>query len=92
VPKQDFVESVIEMTPANKAEALFASNLQPSDYPSVEAVSAAIYISLQQHGGRRGCEAACAAEYGDHPDTASARMRWALAMVGRANSTVALAG
>jgi hypothetical protein len=31
--------------------------------------------------GTGGCAAAVAGEYGDHPDTAAARMTWALATV-----------
>ena len=65
------------------AEALFVSNLQPSDQPTIEQVAVAALGSLLQHGGVSGCAGICAAEFGDHPETAPARMRWALAMARR---------
>jgi hypothetical protein len=67
------------MTLASRAEALFTSPLQPSDLPTPAQVRAAIRCSLRTHHGIRGCAAEFAAEHGDHPDTASARVRWALA-------------
>jgi hypothetical protein len=69
------------MTPATSAEALFTSPLQPSEHPTVAQVRAAIRRSLVLHHGARGCAADCAAEYGEHPDIAVPRMRWALAEV-----------
>ena len=71
------------MSPAAMAEALFASTVQPSDAPTPEQVRDAIRGSLRAHHGSRGCAAACAAEYGSHPETAVQRMRWALALVTR---------
>jgi hypothetical protein len=68
------------MTTSSAAQALFASTFQPSDRPSGEELSAAVRDSLRQHGGVEGCAALCAAEYGDHPDTAPARMQWARAL------------
>ena len=66
------------MFSATMAEAVFASSLQPSDTPTAAEVRVAIRTSLRRHHGSRGCAAFCAAEYGDHPDTAVARMRWAI--------------
>jgi hypothetical protein len=63
------------------AEALFASTLQPSDQPTPIQVRGAIAVSLRAHHGRSGCAALCATEYGEHPETASQRMRWALSLV-----------
>ncbi len=63
---------------ATKAEALFASSLQPSEHPTTAQIIAAITTSLRTHGGAGGCAGACAAEYGDHPETARSRMQWAL--------------
>jgi hypothetical protein len=63
------------------AEALFVSPLQPSDRPTPDEARAAIRASLRAHHGTRGCAAAFAVEYGDHPDAAAARMRWALGLV-----------
>jgi len=68
------------MTTASAATALFASSLQPSDHPTLDQAKAVVRDSLRRNGGVRGCAAVCAAEYGEHPDTAAARMRWALAL------------
>jgi hypothetical protein len=57
-------------------EALFASALQPSDAPTAEMVAEAITCSLQLFGVG-GCAGRMAQEFGDHPDAAAERMRWA---------------
>ncbi|MGH3716059.1 MAG: hypothetical protein ACRDT4_21740 [Micromonosporaceae bacterium] len=59
-----------------KAEALFVSDLQPSQQPSTAAVESAISRSIRTFGSR-GCAARVAQEYGEHPEIAVARMRWA---------------
>lgn len=59
------------------AEALFASDLQPSEHRDLLDLNDAANQTLAQLGCK-GCEARVAAEFGDHPDTAAARMRWAL--------------
>jgi len=64
------------------AEALFASSLQPSDHPTREEVRRAIRRCLAV-SGLVGCVAVVATEYGEHPDSAVARMSWALSMVDR---------
>jgi hypothetical protein len=69
------------MTLAIGAEALFTSLVQPSEMPTPTQVRAAIRLSLGMHQGARGCAAVCAAGYGEHPETAVARMRWALGEV-----------
>ncbi len=56
--------------------ALFASGLQPSDAPTAETVTHAINHAIRRLGVR-GCIARMAQEFGDHPDTAATRMRWA---------------
>jgi hypothetical protein len=56
--------------------ALFASGLQPSDAPTAETVAQAINRAIQRLGVR-GCVARMAEEFGDHPDGAATRMRWA---------------
>lgn len=76
------------MSPATEAEALFASGLQPSDHPASAQVRAAIRASLRTHRGACGCAAVCAAEYGEHPETAPLRMRWALSVVGAQSPAV----
>ena len=56
--------------------ALFASTLQRSDAPSAGQVRAAAAAALRACGGR-GCAEQVAQEFGDHPEAAVARMRWA---------------
>jgi hypothetical protein len=63
-----------------RAEALFASTLQPSGSPSPDQVRRTV-ATMQRRLGVRGCAARMAVEFGDHPDTAVARMSWALATV-----------
>jgi len=63
-----------------RAEALFASALQRSDEPSAEQVGQAIAAVVRAFGAR-GCAARVAQAYGEHPETAAMRMRWALATV-----------
>lgn len=65
---------------AVRAEALFASKLQSSGSASPEEVRRAIATTLRWLGVR-GCAAQMASEFGDHPDTAVARMSWALATI-----------
>jgi len=79
------------MTLTSRAEALFVSWLQPSDRPTAEQVAAAIRATLLAHGGTGGCGAALAAEYGEHPETAANRMRWALALAARDAATAVAA-
>ena len=68
-------------TTAVWAEALFVSVLQRSDRPSPGQVRKAIAAVVRVHG-RRGCADLVAQEFGDHPETAVERMRWARAVVG----------
>ena len=68
-------------TSAVWADALFASMLQRSDEPSAGQVRKAVAAALRAYGGR-GCAARVAQEFGDHPETAAARMRWACGVVG----------
>lgn len=58
------------------AEALFVSDLQPSQRPSAGSVERAVAGMILRHGGP-GCAALVAAEFGDHPETAVTRMAWA---------------
>jgi hypothetical protein len=62
---------------AARADALFASPLQRSDEPSAQQVGQAIATAIAVYGVR-GCAARVAQDYGDHPETALTRMRWAL--------------
>ena len=63
------------------ADALFASMLQRSDGPSADEVRTAIAAAARAYSGR-GCAERVAQEFGDHPGTAVARMRWARGVVG----------
>lgn len=74
------------MTLTIRAEALFASPLQPSDRPDPRQVEAAAEASLRSLGAA-GCAAVMAAEFGEHPETAAARMRWALSLARTATTT-----
>ncbi len=60
-----------------RAEALFVSSLQRSDQPSTDQVRQAVAAAVRQFGGR-GCIGLVAQEFGEHPDLAVTRMRWAL--------------
>ena len=62
-----------------RADALFVSALQRSDEPSVDQVQQAITAAVRAFG-RAGCAERVAQEFGDHPETAVIRMRWARAV------------
>ena len=68
-------------TSAVWAEALFVSVLQRSDRPSPGQVRKAAAAAVRAHGGL-GCAELVAQEFGDHPETAVERMRWACALAG----------
>jgi hypothetical protein len=57
-------------------EALFASDLQPSQHPDTQDVHATIMHTILALGMQE-CAARMAQEFGDHPDAAIVRMRWA---------------
>jgi hypothetical protein len=59
-----------------RCEALFASALQPSDTPDAGMIAAAISSAVHRFGPR-GCTELMAQEFGNHPDEAARRMRWA---------------
>lgn len=61
---------------AVRAEALFVSALQRSEEPSTDQVRQAVTAAVRALGSR-GCAERVAQEFGDHPETAAARMRWA---------------
>jgi hypothetical protein len=68
---------------AARADALFASTLQRSDEPSVRQVRQAVAAAIGAYGDL-GCAARVAQAYGEHPETAVTRMRWARTAVARA--------
>jgi len=59
-----------------RCRALFASRLQQSDALTAETVAKAIRATVRQFG-LRGCAGLMAQEFGDHPEAAAERMRWA---------------
>ena len=63
-----------------RADALFASALQRSDEPSAAQIHQAIAAAVRAFGVR-GCAARVAQAYGEHPETAVLRIRWARAAV-----------
>ena len=58
------------------AEALFVSDMQPSECPSQHAIEQTITAMLLCYGSD-GCAAEFAAQFGDHPEAAVRRMFWA---------------
>ena len=66
-----------------RADALFVSALQRSDDPSAAQVQHAIAAAVREFGGQ-GCAGRVAQEFGDHPEGAVARMRWARALASEA--------
>ena len=66
---------------AARAAALFASDLPAGSRPSAALVEDAIARTVRACGGTRGCVATLAAAYGDCPETAVPRMRWARGVV-----------
>jgi hypothetical protein len=65
------------------ADALFVSVMQRSDEPSGDQVRKAIAAAMRAYGDR-GCAERVAQEFGDHPEAAVSRMRWARAAAGEA--------
>jgi hypothetical protein len=61
---------------ALQADALFASALQRSDELSLSQIRRAVAAALRGYGAA-GCAGRVAQEFGDHPETAAIRMRWA---------------
>ncbi len=68
---------------AGRTDALFVSPLQRSDQPSARQVKEAVAAAIREFG-RRGCAERVAQEFGDHPEIAVTRMRWARRMADEA--------
>lgn len=62
------------------AEALFASDLQPSEHPGTALVRDTVQAQVF-HIGEVECSARVAQEFGEHPEAACCRMAWARAAV-----------
>jgi hypothetical protein len=75
----------LAVTPLNvnqaRCEALFVSDLQPTDAPTAGMVAEAIGCTVRRFGVR-GCAGRMAQEFGDHPDVAATRMRWVRHLAG----------
>ena len=71
------------------ADALFASGVQRCDEPDAAKVRQAIAVAIRAFG-RSGCAGRVAQEFGDHPETAVTRMRWARAVAREAFGDPAL--
>ena len=65
---------------ALRADALFTSALQRSDDPGPGQIRRTVAATLDAYGVT-GCAGRVAQEFGDHPEAAAARMRWARAAV-----------
>jgi hypothetical protein len=63
-----------------RTEALFVSYLQRSQQPSAENIRAAV-LAMVDRLGVTGCAELVAQEFGEHPDVALGRMRWARSAV-----------
>jgi hypothetical protein len=74
---------------AFQADAIFASALQRSDKPSAGQVRQAVAAAIRSFG-YSGCAERVAQEFGDHPETAMIRMRWARAVAREALADSAL--
>ncbi len=61
---------------AVQADAVFVSGLQCCDEPSAGQVRQAVAAAVRAFGCS-GCAGRVAQEFGDHPETAVIRMRWA---------------
>jgi hypothetical protein len=64
-----------------QADALFVSGLQRCDEPSAGQARQAVAAAIRAFG-RSGCAGRVAEEFGEHPETAVIRMRWARAVAG----------
>jgi hypothetical protein len=59
-----------------RSEALFVSDLQRSHQPTPESIRQAVLDTVGRLG-ETGCAELVAQEFGEHPDCALGRMRWA---------------
>lgn len=77
---------------AARAEALFASNLSARREHTRIEIAAAIMHAIGTHRGIRGCAEEVAAAFGEHPETAARRMRWARRVVEGINTSAGWLG
>src|SRR6266536_3743357 len=72
--------AAVDVLAVARAEALFVAPVSAGPL-SRAAATVAIRAALRACGGVRGCAGWVAAEFGDHPEVAVVRMRWARATV-----------
>jgi hypothetical protein len=65
---------------AVRSEALFVSTVQPSERPGPARVRRAVAVMVRELGARE-CVGRVAQEFGDHPEVALVRMRWARRLI-----------
>jgi hypothetical protein len=66
---------MITMTKTRIAEALFVSELEPSQTHAPTVIHTTIDRMIRRYGAD-GCAERMASEFGDHPDLAVRRMLW----------------
>ena len=59
-----------------RTEALFVSDVQRSEHPTEDLIRTTVSATVDRLG-ESGCAALVAQEFGEHPDCALGRMRWA---------------
>ena len=64
-------------TTTARAEALFASTLLTGSRPGRREATTIISATVRRYCGVRGCAAEMAGAFGDCPEAAAQRMRWA---------------
>ncbi len=80
-PARGLADEYSAELPEARAEALFTSDLSARcEYTQIE-VAAAIRRAIGTHNGIRGCVGEVAAAYGEYPETAARRMRWARSVI-----------
>jgi hypothetical protein len=77
---------------AARAEALFTSDLSVRRVYTQTEVVTAIRHAIGTHNGVRGCAGEVAAAYGEHPETAARRMRWARTVIEGINTSAGWPG
>jgi hypothetical protein len=70
-----------DLLAAARTAALFTSHFSATHRPRRTEIAAAVRHAVRSHGSTRGCAAEVAAAYGDHPETAAPRMRWARGVI-----------
>jgi hypothetical protein len=66
-----------------RTEALFVSHVQRSQHPTIELIRAVVTDTVNRLGEAR-CAELVAQEFGEHPDCALGRMRWARSAISAA--------